>query len=117
MADIELARHIGDLHALALEGEGGVAGDDEEGRDLAKVGDDVLADPVREILLFGIAAHIGERQDADRQLAHGWAWRWLGGDPADQFGHAGHDLAPAGRSGVAAPAGEVGALDGVERHR
>ena len=52
---------------LALEGEGGVAGDDRQRRHLRQVGDDVLGDAVAEIFLLGIAAHVDERQDADRR--------------------------------------------------
>ena len=38
-----------------------------ERRDLAEVGDDVFGDAVAEVFLLGIAAHVGERQDADRR--------------------------------------------------
>ena len=58
-----------DVDTLALEREGGVARDDEERRHLAQIGDDVLADAVAEIFLLDIAAHIGEGQHANRQLA------------------------------------------------
>ncbi|MEI9888514.1 MAG: hypothetical protein WDN08_18840 [Rhizomicrobium sp.] len=68
MAHFQLARDLEDIDMPALEGEGGVACDDRQRRDLAEVGDDVLADAVGEVFLLGVAAHIGEGQDADRQL-------------------------------------------------
>ena len=85
---------------LALEAEGGVARDDEEGRDLGEVGDDVLADPVGEILLLrdrrscwrtagrrsrACAARRRERPPARSAAAH-------------QVADAGHDLAPVVRA-------------------
>ena len=43
-------------------------GDHEDARNLGKLGDDVLCDPVAEILLFGIARHVLEGQYGDRRL-------------------------------------------------
>jgi hypothetical protein len=41
-------------------------------RDLRQVGDQILRDAVAEVLLLGIAAHVGERQHCDRWLVrHG----------------------------------------------
>ena len=56
------------LQRLALVGEAGVAADHEQAADLAQIGDDVLGDPVGEILLLRIAAHVVERQDGYRGL-------------------------------------------------
>ena len=67
-AHAELAADLLHLHRLALVGERRVAGDHEQARDLRQVGDHVLGDAVAEILLLGIAAHIGERQHGDRGL-------------------------------------------------
>ena len=101
VADAELARHLGQTSTdLALEREGGVARDHDQRRDLRQVGDDVLADAVAEILLLGIAAHVGERQHADRDSCAASALRPGAARAAagpDQRGDAGHDLAPARR--------------------
>src|SRR6185295_6509294 len=69
MAHLELPRSLWRIDMLALEREGGVARGDPERRDLAQVSDDVFADPVREILLLRIAAHVGERQHGYRDTA------------------------------------------------
>jgi hypothetical protein len=63
---VELARDLRDFDVPALVDEGAVARNDDERRDLGQVRDDVLGDAVAEIFLFRIAAHVGERQDADR---------------------------------------------------
>jgi hypothetical protein len=65
----ELPADLLDVDALLLEGEGRVAGDDEQARDFGDVGDDVFGDAVGEVLLLGIAAHVGEGQHRDRGLA------------------------------------------------
>jgi hypothetical protein len=54
----------------ALVGEGGVARDDEQARDLREVGDQVFGHAVSKILLLRVAAHVLERQDCD-----GWFLR------------------------------------------
>src|SRR5205823_7473610 len=66
VGDSELPGDVADIHRLALEGEGGVPRDHLKRRNLRQVGGDVLADSVAEIFLLGIAAHVLERQDADR---------------------------------------------------
>jgi hypothetical protein len=53
----------------ALVGERGVARDDEQGRDLREVGNQVFGDAVAEIFLLGIAAHVRERKHRNRGLA------------------------------------------------
>src|SRR5262245_45044697 len=40
-----------------------------------QIGDDVLGDALREILLFGVAAHIGKGQHRDRRLLRRWSCR------------------------------------------
>jgi hypothetical protein len=65
VAYAEALANLGDVDVLALEGERGIAGDDEELRELRKCRDDVLRDAVREIFLLSLAAHVGERQDGD----------------------------------------------------
>ncbi len=116
VADAQLPGQLAHIEGLALELEGGVAGDDEQGRDLGEVGDDVLADPVAEILLLGIAAHVGERQNADGELAdgrlgHARSWRLA----AHQFCDAGDHLLPVVGGEITAPAGQIRTLDTVER--
>ena len=53
--------------ALALEGEGGVAGDHEAVADARQVGGEVLGDAVGEIVLARIAGEVREGQDDDRE--------------------------------------------------
>ena len=65
VSDAELARRVLDVDLLALETERRVARDDRQRRNLRQIGDDVLADPVAEIFLLRISAHILERQHAD----------------------------------------------------
>ena len=64
----EFAPDRPDIDVLAFVGEAGVAGDDREAGDLRQVGYDVFAHAVGEVVLLGVAAHIGERQDGDRVL-------------------------------------------------
>jgi hypothetical protein len=71
-AHAELAADLLHLHRPALVGEGGIARDHEQRLDLGEIGDQVLGDAVAEILLLGVAAHVGEGQDGDRGLGrHG----------------------------------------------
>src|SRR3712207_8193872 len=55
------------LHAddAPLVDEGRVAGDDEEGPEARQGRDDVLDDPVGQIFLLRIPAHVGEREHRD----------------------------------------------------
>ena len=89
-----------------------------ECRDVRQIGGDVLTDPVAEIFLLGIAAHVLECQDADRERALAATRDGLVDRrrPNQRLG-AGDQLAPAGRSGVATPFTKVGALNLVERER
>ncbi len=68
MPHAELAAHLPQIGGAALVGEGGVARDHQQTGDLGEVGDDVLGDPVGEILLLGVGAHVLERQHDDRRL-------------------------------------------------
>ena len=65
VANAERLADLAHTSVLALEGERGIAGDDEELRQLRQSGDDVFRDPVSEIVLLRIAAHILEGQDRD----------------------------------------------------
>jgi len=68
LEDVPDAEFLADLlhpDRLALVGECGVAGDDEQPRDLRQVGDDVLGDSVAEVLLLRVAAHVVEGQHDD----------------------------------------------------
>src|SRR5438128_429644 len=67
--DLEVLRDLLHIHRFALVSEDGVAGDDEQPRDLGKIGDDVFTDPVTEIFLLGIAAHINKGENSD-----GWTF-------------------------------------------
>ena len=64
----QLLAHVLYLHRFALVGEGRVAGDDKQAGDLREIGDEVLGDPVAEILLLGVAAHVDEGQHGDGGL-------------------------------------------------
>ena len=61
ITDTQLLRDLADVHGVALVGEGGIAGDDEEPRHLGEVGDQVLDEAIGEIFLLRVAAHDDER--------------------------------------------------------
>src|SRR5262249_35485572 len=68
VTDAELAPDLLHVHGAALIGEARVASDDDE---LSKAGerrDDLLDDPVREILLLRVAGHVLEGQHRNRWL-------------------------------------------------
>jgi hypothetical protein len=67
-AHAEVAPDVLYLDRLALVGEGGVARDHEQARDLGEIGDQVFGHAVAEIFLLSIAAHVRERQHGDRRL-------------------------------------------------
>ena len=50
-------------HRPALENERGVPSDNEQPANARKGSQQAFRDPVREILLLGVAAHVGERED------------------------------------------------------
>ena len=65
IARAELLADLLDVHRLALEDEGRIAGNHEERMETAEPGDDVLGQAVREVLLLAIARHVVERQYGD----------------------------------------------------
>ena len=71
VAHAEFAGDLPHVHGFALVDEGRVAGDDEQPAQARERRDDVLGDAVGEVILLGIAAHVGEWQDGDRGLAEG----------------------------------------------
>ena len=66
IAHAEIARDPLHVDCPALVDECRVAGDDEQPADAGEPGDQILGDAIGKVLLFGIAAHIGERQHRDR---------------------------------------------------
>ena len=56
------------VNILASILEGGVARDDNQQVKARQLGNDVFGDSVAEILLLGIAAHVGEGQNSDRRF-------------------------------------------------
>src|SRR5438034_259606 len=62
VVDLELARDLRNVDVLALEHERRVARGDPQRGHLGEIRDDVLGDAVREVFLFRIAAHVGERE-------------------------------------------------------
>ncbi len=59
---------LADIRVLSLEGERRRARDDFQPRHLDQRVDDLLAQPVAEVLVVGIAAHVGEGKHGDRSL-------------------------------------------------
>ena len=59
-------RDRGDLLARLLVLHSGRARDDLERADFGELGDDVISDPVAEVLILRVSAHVLERQDGDR---------------------------------------------------
>ena len=64
-ANVQFARHAGDVYVGAAVLEGRRPRTDFEQPPAGKLGDDVLADSVAEYLLLYIAAEVAERQHAD----------------------------------------------------
>src|SRR4029077_9589401 len=69
VAHPQLATHLGDAYRTALVDEGRVARDHQQAGDLREVGDQVLGQPVGEILLLWVGAEIVQRQNRDGVLA------------------------------------------------
>ena len=67
VAHAEVGGDLPQVYRFALVHERRVARDDEEPAQLRQRRDDVLADAVGEIFLFGIAAHVGEWEHRDRR--------------------------------------------------
>jgi len=62
VAHTEFAADLLHVDEAALVAEARIAGDDEQPADTGERGNDLLDHAVGEILLFRVAAHIGERQ-------------------------------------------------------
>jgi len=83
VADPELLGDLPDMDRAPLVGEGRVAGDHHEPALLRQCGEYVFADPVAEIFLRGIAAHVLEGEHCDsravrrdaRRGRRGFGWR------------------------------------------
>jgi hypothetical protein len=56
----QLAAHLRDLHRLVLVREDRITRDDRKPADPGKIGDDVVSDAVREVLLLRVVAHVRE---------------------------------------------------------
>ena len=65
VAHSELAPDLSDIRRLALVLEAGITRDDEQLAEPRELRDDVLDDAVGQVLLLGIGAQIGEREDGD----------------------------------------------------
>lgn len=105
------------LNRLALEHERCVPRHHTECRDLRQVGDQIFGNAVAEVFLLRIAAHVDERQYADRpsvRTKDGLAGRW--GPTANELGDAALDLAPGGFVGASVPIDQRWTLDLVEGH-
>ena len=88
VAHAQLAAHILDLHRPALVTEGRVSGDDDQFLKARELGDQVLGDPIGEVVLFGVATQVVERQDRKRGSMGLRISRWrrgAGGGPT--FAH------------------------------
>src|SRR5207248_7242793 len=108
MADPELPSNRARVDGRALETEGAIARDYAKRRDLRKLGDQVFSDSVAEIFLLAIAAHVDERQHANRRCS-----RSRGGSAgrcallaADECGDAVFYLAPCRRVRISGPAAQ-----------
>src|SRR5215831_18293731 len=62
-----------DIDRFALEGETRVASDYEQRFEPRERRNDLLNHSVREVFLFGVAAHVLERQHGDRRFV--WEWK------------------------------------------
>ena len=69
VADAELAADLLHVDRAALVGEAGIAGDHEQPVHARQGGDDLVDDPVDEIVLLRIVAEVDEGQHGDRGLA------------------------------------------------
>ena len=68
VAHAQLPAHLSGIERLALVREDGVARDHEQPGELGEAGDEVLGDPVAEVLLPGVAAHVLEGEHGDGGL-------------------------------------------------
>ena len=67
IAHAELPADLPGVDVLALEAEGGIAGDHEAIVDARQIGRQILRDAVREIILARVVREIGEGEDDDRK--------------------------------------------------
>ena len=67
VAHAELPADVSGVDVLALEAEGGIAGDHEAIVDTRQIGRQILRDAVREIILVRVVREIGEGKDYDRK--------------------------------------------------
>ena len=65
MGQVHVLGCLRDIDGATLEGEGRVAGDNRQRRDLGEIGDHILGDPVSEILLIGIVRTVGKGEYKD----------------------------------------------------
>ena len=61
ITDPLLPPNLANIDCLILIGEGGIAGDHEEPRNLRQGGNNVFGNPVGEVLLLGITRHVVKR--------------------------------------------------------
>ena len=66
IAHAKLARDLAHVDRAVLVDERGVSSDDEQPSDAGKSGDQILCEAISEVVLIGIATHIGEGQHCDR---------------------------------------------------
>src|ERR1700730_11508324 len=68
--DIQLPTELLHVDGFPFEGERRVAGDNKRAADPRQVRGQALGDAIYEIILFGVAAEISERQHYDGQTPH-----------------------------------------------
>ena len=66
VAHPQLPSHLGDVYRAVLVDEGRVACDHRQAGNAREVGDQILGQPIGEVLLHGICAQVVERQNRDR---------------------------------------------------
>ena len=71
VARAEFVCYLLEVLRLPPEGEAGVAGNHREGTPQREVGDDVLRDTIREVLLLRITAHVCKRQNSNSRRFFG----------------------------------------------
>src|SRR5947209_15763765 len=75
VTDAKFTSDLADVYTLAAIRERRVSSDHEQSRATRKRCDDLLGHPVREVVLFGTAAHVVERQNRDRRPIGQGEWR------------------------------------------
>src|SRR2546425_589307 len=68
MLDVEPPAGLSEFDVLSAEKEGGRATGDLHARYVGQRIDDVLGQPVAEVLVLFVRTHVGERQDRDRGM-------------------------------------------------